>query len=433
MKAAFHTLGCKVNQYETEALGSLFRHRGYEIVDFSESADVYVINTCTVTHLGDRKSRQMIRRAKRTNPEAVVVVMGCYAQTAPDEVAAIEDVDLIVGTSERDKIPDFVEKIRSERKPFNLVHDIMQVKDFEELPVLDYESRTRAFLKIQEGCNNYCTYCIIPFARGPVRSRKKENVISETKRLVAEGFQEIVLTGIHIGAYGRDFIEDYDLADLVEELVQIPGLKRLRLGSVEPEDVTLRLIGVIANNPIVCRHLHLPLQNGDDHILERMNRHYNTHEFGRLVDSIRAMVEDIAITTDVIIGFPGETDEYFANTYKYVKALKFAKLHVFKYSARKGTPAADFNDQVPAPVKDKRSHSLIQLGEELSRNFALQFIGRDMEILVEQPFAKKAGYLEGLTDNYLAVAFAGNDEQKGSFVNIRIEKLQGEYLIGRQN
>lgn len=429
-KVAFHTLGCKVNQYETEALASLFRRQGYQVVEFSDKADVYVINTCTVTHLGDRKSRQMIRRAKRNNPDAIVAVMGCYAQTSPGEVTAIEGVDLVIGTSDRSKVVECVEDFKRQDTPVNLVKDIMQAREFEELPVLDYESRTRAFLKIQEGCNNFCTYCIIPYARGPVRSRKRDNVITEAERLVGEGFREIVLTGIHIGAYGRDRDDGYDLAALVADLARIKGLRRLRLGSVEPEDVTPQLIATMADNRVICRHLHLPLQSGDDAVLEKMNRKYNTHEFTRLVNSIRAMVDDIAITTDIIVGFPGETDEQFDNTYNYVKALGFSRLHVFKYSPRKGTPAANFPGQVPAETKEERSSRLIELGKEMGREFARCFLGREMEVLVEQRLEADLHYMEGLTDNYLAVAFPGGNELKGEFVTVKLTSVKEEHVFG---
>lgn len=429
-KVAFHTLGCKVNQYETEAVASLFRKEGFEIEEFSKKADVYVINTCTVTHLGERKSRQMIRRAKRLNKDAVVVVMGCYAQTSPGEVTAIDGVDLVIGTKDRDKVVRYVQEFWDKGKPLNLVQDIMQVEEFEELSIVEQEARTRAFIKIQEGCNNFCTYCIIPYARGPVRSRKSGSVIREAKRLIEQGFQEIVLTGIHIGAYGRDFDNGYGLGELVTELADLPGLKRLRLGSLEPEDVTLQLIGAMASNPVICRHLHLPLQSGDDHILEKMKRRYNTHEYARLVDSIRTMVDGVAITTDIIVGFPGETDEHFNNTYQYVEALRFSKLHVFKYSQRKGTPAATFEGQVPAQVKEERSTNLIKLGKALSKDFAMQFIDQEVEVLVEQEVKDKPGFWEGFADNYLSVAFPGSEEMKGKFVRVKLKEVIGEYIYG---
>lgn len=430
-RVAVFTLGCKTNQYESEAIASTFRHNGYESVPFEEQADVYIINTCTVTHLGDRKSRQIIRRAVKKNPEAVIAVTGCYAQTSPAEVLQIPGVDLIVGTRDREKIVDLVEQASMSPVPVNAVKDILTHRDFEELPILDYENRTRAFVKIQEGCNNFCSYCVIPYARGPLRSREPEKVLNEVRKLVDEGFGEIVLTGIHIGAYGAGLDEKMDLAALVVKVALIPGLKRLRLGSVEPLDITPRLIKAIAEIRTVCRHLHIPLQSGDDHVLQRMKRKYNSFEFSRMVGAIRGQIPELAVTTDVIVGFPGETDEEFENTYELIKDIGFSKTHVFKYSPRKGTPAAEYPDQVPADVKDARSKRLIALDRENQRKFASRFIGESVEVLAEQLVEEDRDVWEGLTDNYLKVLFKSDWDLQGEFVEVRTVKLRGTTLLAK--
>ncbi|AEG16179.1 RNA modification enzyme, MiaB family [Desulfofundulus kuznetsovii DSM 6115] len=428
---AVTTLGCKVNQYESAALATLFRERGYKVVDFSEAADIYVINTCTVTHLGDRKSRQLIRRATRNNPHARVVVTGCYAQTSPEEVLSIPGVDLVVGTRDKSRIVDLVEELESRKEgPLAVVRDVFADQDYEELPVPALPSRVRAFLKIQEGCNNFCAYCIIPYARGPLRSRDPENVLAEARRLVAGGFKELVLTGIHTGAYGQDRPGGPDLAGLVECLAEIPGLVRLRLSSVEPMDITGKLVDIMATRPNVCRHLHIPLQSGDDTVLARMRRHYTTAWFRELVQRVRGCVPGIAITTDIIVGFPGETDGQFENTFNFVREMAFARLHVFKYSPRQGTEAASFPDQISAPVKEARSRRMIALGDELARSFAAKHIGREVQVLVEEELPEKAGFFAGLTDNYLRVIFPARKNPVGELVTVRVEEIEGADLKG---
>ena len=430
-KVAVFTLGCKTNQYESEAIASHFRHKGYETVPFEEKADIYIINTCTVTHLGDRKSRQIIRRAIKKNSDAVITVTGCYAQTSPDEVLQIPGVDLIVGTRDRENIVALVEQAEKSPTPVNAVQDIFTHHFFEELPILDYENRTRAFVKIQEGCNNFCSYCIIPYARGPLRSREPEKILNEIKKLVNEGFGEIVLTGIHIGAYGAGIDEKIDLAALVIKAALIPGLKRLRLGSVEPLDITPRLIRAIAEIRTVCRHLHIPMQSGDDHVLQRMKRQYNSFEFSRMVSAVRGQIPELAVTTDVIVGFPGETEEEFENTFDQVKDIGFSKTHVFKYSPRRGTPAATYSDQVPAHIKDARSKRLITLDRENQRKFASRFIGESVEVFAEQLVEVERDVWGGLTDNYLRVLFKSDEDIQGEFVEVRTVKLRGTNLLAK--
>lgn len=430
-KVAFFTLGCKTNQYESEAMAGVFRLGGYETVSFDDQADVYVVNTCTVTHQGDRKSRQIIRRAIKKNPGATVVVTGCYAQTTPGEILGIPGVDLVIGTRDRHRIVELVGEAEKSPVPVNAVKDIMSQRIFEDMPGVETEERTRAFIKIQEGCNNFCTYCIIPYARGPLRSRDPEIILAEAKNLVEKGYKEIVLTGIHIGAYGAGMERPIDLAELVLRIAMTPGLKRLRLGSVEPLDITPRLLQVISEIRTVCRHLHIPMQSGDDYILKRMNRNYNTFEFSRMVSAIRGQVPEIAITTDVITGFPGETEENFENTYEMIEDIGFSKTHVFKYSPRKGTPAADFPDQVSPEDKDARSKRLISLDRENQKKFARKFIGQTVEILAEQLVDKTNDIWEGLTDNYLRVLVKSDDNINREFVEVRTVGLKGTSILAK--
>lgn len=392
-----------------------------------------MVNTCTVTHIGDRKSRQLIRRAARNNPEAMIVVTGCYAQVAPGEVLAIPGVDLVVGMRERARIVDLIERAASRPDgPRQAVRDVRTAGECEELPApAAAHERVRAFLKIQEGCNNYCTYCIVPYARGPLKSRRPEKVLAEAEELIAAGFKEIVVTGIHTGAYGCDLPEKVNLAALLKELVQLPGLVRLRLSSVEPLDVSPELIATVAAHDKICPHLHIPLQSGDDAVLKRMNRHYTAEYFRGLVREIRRNIPEAALTTDVMAGFPGETGEQFQNTYRFVQEMAFSRLHVFKYSPRKPTPAAKMPDQIPAPVKEERSRLLIGLGEELARSFAARFLGREVEVLAEEPSREFPGHYEGLTGNYLRVIFPAAGDCRGELVAVRAEELIGSNLRGK--
>jgi len=434
-KVALTTLGCKVNQYESAALEELFRRRGYQVVDFDCPADVYIINTCTVTRIGDRKSRQLIRRASRTNPEAVVAVTGCYAQTAPDEVLAVEGVDVVVGAGYRSDIVDLVEGV-SKGQPIKAVGEINLCRQFEELPGESHQGRVRAFLKIQEGCENYCSYCIIPYARGPLRSRAPENVLAGVRSLVESGFKEVVLTGIHTGAYGREKNDDFGLVQLLESLANVPGLVRLRLSSLEPNDITPELLELMAAGPPFCRQLHIPLQSGDDYVLKKMRRHYDTDFFRRLLVDVREKIPEVSITTDIMVGFPGESDEHFHQACTFVREMQFLALHVFKYSPRRGTPAADFPDQVDPRVKEKRSRELITIGHELARSFAAQYLDQTVSVLVEQPVDTPAEdpsevVYEGLTDNYVRVFFPAQDKYKGQLVDVKIAALNGTGLMGR--
>jgi len=417
---AFHTLGCKVNFYDTESIWQMFKNDGYEQVDFEQTADVYIINTCTVTNTGDKKSRQMIRRAVRRNPDAIVAVTGCYAQTSPAEIMAIPGVDLVIGTQDREKILPYVREIESKRQPINAVRNIMKTRQFEELDVPDFAHQTRAFLKIQEGCNNFCTFCIIPWSRGLMRSREPESVIKQARQLVAAGFQEIVLTGIHTGGYGED-IEDYSLAKLLWDLDKVEGLKRVRISSIEASQITDEVLEVLNKSDKMCRHLHIPLQAGDDTVLARMRRKYTTAEFARKIEAIRKAMPDVSITTDVIVGFPGETEEMFENGKKFMEQINFAEMHVFPYSQRTGTPAARMTDQVDEEVKNARVHELIDLSERMQLDYAKQFVGHVLEIIPERPDKGSAqGELMGYSDNYLHIVIEGGEELVGKLCRVKV-------------
>ncbi|AOY77564.1 tRNA (N(6)-L-threonylcarbamoyladenosine(37)-C(2))-methylthiotransferase MtaB [Clostridium formicaceticum] len=428
-KVAFHTLGCKVNQYETQAMSELFEKAGYEIVADTQAADVYVINTCTVTNIGDKKSRQFIRRVKRSNPDAIIGVVGCYAQTAPEEVLEVEGVNIVIGTNDRSKIVDLVESCEPGEK-INMVDDIMKVKEFEEMSIRDIKEKTRAFLKIQEGCNQYCAYCIIPYARGPIRSRKKLEVIQEIKDLTANGFKEVVLTGIHVASYGKDFKEKNALTDLLKEVNAIDGLERIRLSSLEPTLFTDDFLQQLSSLSKVCEHFHLSLQSGCDKILKRMNRKYTTGEYREIVKKIRQVYPLVALTTDIIVGFPGETEEDFQETYDFVKEMAFSSIHVFKYSPRKGTPAADFKEQVEGKTKHLRSEKLIALGNQLQTNYYQQFIGKVKTVLFETASKEMEGYMEGFTDNYLKVLVKGDYPLEGKLEKVSLETFKGEFIVG---
>jgi threonylcarbamoyladenosine tRNA methylthiotransferase MtaB len=426
-KVAFYTLGCKVNQNETEALGALFKEHTYDVVDFVDKADIYIINTCTVTHLGDRKSRQVIRRAINTNPDAIIVVTGCYAQTSPGEVQKIPGVDLIIGTSDRARIVELIEEYKRGKEPVTYVNDILKVKDFEELPVDRLINRTRAYLKVQEGCEQFCTYCIIPYARGPSRSRSIESTLKEAGKLIAAGFKELILTGIHLGAYGKDLAENIDLAYLCKTLLEKTSIQRLRLSSIEPTEITDELIELMKGNPRFCRHLHIPLQNGNDEILKYMHRPYTTRDYRFIIEKVRKKIPDIGITSDIMVGFPGETQEHFSDSLDFVKEMEFSGLHVFKYSPRKGTPASKFSNQVSSPEKEKRSKAMLELGKQGFTNFAQRYLDKIVDVLVETSWPQ--GGWEGHTDNYLKVVFKGKTE-KGEIVPVRLQSLEENYVIG---
>lgn len=428
-RAAFYTLGCKVNQYETEALVEIFQKNGYNIVPFEEVADVYIINTCTVTNLSDRKSRQMIRRAKGNNKDSMVAVVGCYAQTAPEEILSIPEVDIVVGTKDKSKIIEHVNKFQNENTRINTVSDIMRTREYEEFQIDVYKDRTRAFIKVQDGCNQFCSYCIIPYARGPIRSRAMENVIGEIRKIASAGFKEVVLTGIHLASYGKDF-KTYSLIDLIKGINEIDGIERIRLGSLEPTIITKDFISELKKMEKLCPHYHVSLQSGCDGTLKRMNRKYSTTEYKYSIELLRENIKDVAVTTDVMTGFPGETEEEFETTYRFLEDIKFSSMHVFKYSRRKGTPASQYQNQIPSIIKEERSKRLVELSQKCSLEYNMGFVNRIMPVLFEQVVKDKFGYIEGHTKNYIRVLCQCEESIKGSIRDVVIKGAFNDYTIG---
>lgn len=424
MRVAFHTLGCKVNTYESAAIWKMFEENGYTKVNFDDVADVYVINTCSVTNQGDSKSRQFIRRAIKKNPDAVVVVMGCYSQMNPDEVLNIEGVDIVLGNKDKHKALELVNKFLEERKQIKYVNDISRYREFEELEAFEFEN-TRAFLKIQDGCDNFCTYCIIPFARGRLRSRKKENVLNEAKKIVNSGYKEIVLSGIHTGGYGED-LDDYSFSDLVIDLLKIEGLERLRISSIEINQIDDKLLNVLKTNHKLVDHIHLPIQSGSNNVLKNMHRKYTKEEFIEKVNHIRSYCPTISLTTDVIVGFPMETDEDFNECIETIKRINFSELHVFPYSKRNGTKAA-LMPQVKDDVKKARVKALLELSDIQALKYAKQFEGSILNII---PEVYKDGKLIGHTSNYLKVELDGSSDLIGKLINVKIIKSGYPINIG---
>lgn len=424
---AFITLGCKVNAYESEVMLKLFNERGYREVDFKETADVYVINTCTVTNTGDSKSRQMIRKAIRQNNQATICVVGCYSQIASNDVAAIEGVSVVLGTQFRNSIVDLVEEYERTGIQIVKVADVMKLEEFEDLDINQFTKNTRAFLKIQDGCNNFCTYCIIPYARGKMRSRKKESVLKQAQSLVDNGFVEIVLTGIHTAGYGAD-LDNYSFYDLLVDLTtKVKGLKRLRISSIEMSQISDEIIQLIANSDIIVDHLHIPIQSGCNKTLKKMNRHYTTEEFSEKLNKLKEKLPSVSITTDVIVGFPGETDEDFNSTYNWIKENHFNQLHVFPYSPRTGTPAAAFKDQINGTIKHDRVKSLMELSQELKEEFASWQIGKELDVLIEE---RQNQYMTGHASNYLKVNVDLPDESIGKIYKVKITQRINDELIG---
>ena len=425
MKVAFHTLGCKVNQYETEAMQKLFEAAGYEISG-AETAEVVVVNTCTVTALSSQKSRQIIRRAIKANPNAVVAVVGCYAQNSPAEISKIDGVDVIIGTADRTKIVALVEQALKNRDEKILrVTGVENISEFEELPHAPH--RTRAFLKIEDGCNNFCSYCIIPYVRGRVRSRSLDSIRAECLQLKTAGYKEIVLTGIHIGAYGRDFRDGTNLVDAIKVVLDTANPARLRLGSLESAEMSDALINLMKTDSRICNHVHLPLQSGCDEILKAMRRPYTTKNFAELTARLVAEVPDISIGTDLIVGFPGETDENFAETIEFVKSQPFSKIHVFPFSAREGTVAATLPNQIDAQIKKSRAGTAIEISKFKEKIFAEKLVGKTVEIIAE---TETAGLVDGLTRNYVRVFVPASSEIiSGEIVSVHVEKVVSDGVL----
>ena len=429
-KAALHNLGCKVNAYETEAMQHLLEEAGYEIVPFTQKADVYVINTCSVTNMADRKSRQMLHKAKKNNPDSIVVAAGCYVQTSEKEVLNDLSVDIVIGNDRKHDLVRLLEKYSLDSVN-DTVDDINDGKhDFEELFIDQTKEHTRAFIKVQDGCNQFCSYCIIPYARGRVRSRRFENVIAEVERLAANGFKEVVLTGIHLSSYGVDFEEATGLLELIQAVNAVKGIERIRLGSLEPKIVTEHFASELSKLDKICPHFHLSLQSGCDATLKRMNRKYTTKEYERGCELLRKYFVHPAITTDVIVGFPGETEEEFEQTKAYLEHIHFYEMHIFKYSKRKGTRAAVMPDQIDEQVKAARSEKLIALGHDMSKEFRKFYIGKNEEVLFEEKAViDDKEYFVGYTKEYVKVAKKTDENLENQIVSGRISGMLTDEIL----
>lgn len=429
-KAALHNLGCKVNAYETEAMQHLLEEAGYEIVPFTQKADVYVINTCSVTNMADRKSRQMLHKAKKNNPDSIVVAAGCYVQTSEKEVLNDLSVDIVIGNDRKHDLVRLLEEYSLDSVN-DTVDDINDGKhDFEELFIDQTKEHTRAFIKVQDGCNQFCSYCIIPYARGRVRSRRFENVIAEVERLAANGFKEVVLTGIHLSSYGVDFEEAIGLLELIQAVNAVKGIERIRLGSLEPKIVTEHFVSELSKLDKICPHFHLSLQSGCDATLKRMNRKYTTKEYERGCELLRKYFVHPAITTDVIVGFPGETEEEFEQTKAYLEHIHFYEMHIFKYSKRKGTRAAVMPDQIDEQVKAARSEKLIALGHDMSKEFRKFYIGKNEEVLFEEKAViGDKEYFVGYTKEYVKVAKKTDENLENQIVSGRISGMLTDEIL----
>ena len=428
MKVAFYTLGCKVNQYETNGMIQKFEEAGFEVVPFNEKSDVYIINTCTVTSISDRKSRQMLRRAKELNPEGIVVACGCYVQVAKDVVDEIEEIDLSIGTNEKKDIVKIVEDFINDKKKPSSIDDVFHNEDYQEFGNIIFTEKVRAVIKVQDGCDRFCSYCIIPYARGRVRSRDKDNVISEIKQIVKEnGIKEVIITGIHVASYGKDFKNGYGLIDLLEEINEIDGLERIRLGSIEPLLISEEFMERLSKLEKFCHHFHLSLQSACNTVLERMNRRYTIEEFMEITDRIRRYYDDAILTTDVIVGFPGETDEEFNVTVNNLNKIKFYKMHIFKYSQRNGTKAAVMENQVSPEIKEKRSKVLIEMSDKFEEEYQRSYIGKTVDVLFEE---MEDGFLKGHTANYMMVKSKGKDDDINTIKKVKILDTENAIMEG---
>ena len=412
---AFYTLGCKVNQYETNAMEQQFIKNGYKVVDHHDFADIYVVNTCTVTNIAERKSRQMLRRVKDINKDAILVVCGCYAQVAKEELEKIPEIDIILGINEKNNIvkivEDYIEKKKSKEE---IVSDVSNQNEFLDFGDVTYTEKNRAVVKVQDGCNMFCTYCIIPYARGRIRSRKIENVVSEITKIAKLGIKEVVITGIHVASYGKDFEENIGLIDLLEAINKIDGIERIRLSSIEPNIIDEEFVKRLSKLEKICPHFHLSLQSGCDETLKRMNRKYTTKKYKEAVDLLRNYFPDVNFTTDVIVGFPGETEEEFNTTYKFLEEIKFYRMHVFKYSKRRGTVAEKMPNQIDGNIKEERSNKLIELSNKNENEYNESYIGKEVNVLFEE---YENGYFRGYTTNYMMVNVPGKKEDEEKLVD----------------
>ena len=425
-KIAFYTLGCKVNQYETNGMIQKFIDNGYQIVEFNDVADIYIVNTCTVTNIADKKSRQILRRAKEINPNSIIVAVGCYVQVAKKEVEKIEEIDLCLGTNEKKDIVKYIEDfLENTKKPE--IDDVFQNKEYGDFGNVTYTEKIRAVIKVQDGCDRFCTYCLIPYARGRVRSREPQSVINEIQQISKQGIKEVIITGIHVASYGKDFKNGYKLIDLLEDINKIEGIERIRLGSIEPLLIDDEFMKRLIKLEKICHHFHLSLQSGCDETLSRMNRRYTTSQFEEIVIKLRNAYPDVIFTTDIIVGFPGETDEEFEKTYEFLKKIKFYKMHVFKYSIRTGTKAEKMENQIPNSIKEIRSKRLIDLSDENQKDFNKSYIGKIVEVLVEE---EEEGFFKGHTSNYMMVKFKSNEDVVNEIVKVKILDCDKNNIFG---
>ncbi len=426
IKVGFITLGCKVNQYETNAMIQKVR-TNYEIVSGDKRADIYIINTCTVTNMSDRKSRQLLRRCKELNKNAYIIAVGCYAEVSREEIEKIDEVDLVLGNKQKNNIKIYIDNLVENKE---ITKNKLETKENEyiEFGNITYTEKTRAVIKVQDGCNNFCSYCIIPYARGRIVSRKSENVLNEIKEIAKQGIKEVVITGIHIASYGKDFDNNYRLIDLLEEIEKIDGIERIRLGSLEPTLITDEFCRRLEKMNKICHHFHLSLQSGCDKTLSEMNRHYTTNEFIEVVERLRRLYNDVMLTTDIIVGFPNETDKDFEITYNFLKKVNFYKMHVFKYSPRKGTVASKMKNQISGDIKDIRSHKLLELSTKNEKEYLKKYIGKNVYVLFEE---SDGDYIKGHTQNYIMVKAKISEEKINKIEKVKVISLEDDYLIAQ--
>ena len=427
---AFCTLGCKVNQYETNAMMQKMIEHGYKIVNFENKADIYIINTCTVTNMADKKSRQMLRRVKEINPNSILVAVGCYAQVAKERLQQIPEIDLILGTNEKNNIVEYINQAIESKTESVYISDVLHQTEFLDFGDVTYTEKTRAVIKVQDGCNQFCSYCIIPYARGRIRSRLPSSVVNEIKLITQKGIKEVVITGIHIASYGKDFTketlsemkkEEYKLIDLLEEIQAIQGIERIRLGSLEPTLITQEFVNRLRKLPKICDHFHLSLQSGCDETLKRMNRKYKTEQFEKIVELLRKAYPQVHLTTDIIVGFPGETEQEFNTTYEFLSKIKFYKMHIFKYSPRSGTVAAKMLDQIDGNVKEERSNKLIELSNKNEQEYNKKYVGKQVEILIEE---REGEFLKGHTTNYMMIKAKIDENIENTIKKVTINSLE---------
>ena len=426
-KVSFYTLGCKVNQYETNAMAQKFKEAGYEIVDMNDDiSDICIVNTCTVTNMSDRKSRHSLRRVKEKNPSAIIAAVGCYAQVAKNDLEKMSEIDIVLGNEEKANIVQYVEEFMENQNENKLIEieDIANKKEFEDMGQITYTEKTRAFIKVQDGCNQFCSYCIIPYARGRVRSRNAESIIKEITQIAQNGIKEVVITGIHVASYGRDFGNENGLIELLEKINEIEGIKRIRLGSLEPKIITEEFMQRLSKLEKMCHHFHLSLQSGCDETLKRMNRKYTTVEIKEIIERLRRYYNDVMLTTDIIVGFPGETEEEFETTYQFLKEVKLYKMHVFQYSPRKGTRAAVMPKQIDGNIKEARSKKLIELSNENQKMYNQQLVGKEVEVLFEDKEVEDGiTYFRGHTQNYILVKYKTDENLENTLKNVKILEL----------